>query len=174
VHARHREELKRATDAVALERVKLAEAMARLAADEEQGRVLADFRRESASDQVVNKAAIALATAEEALVGELRKFKQNEEAADSAVAAAEAAMTSALLRADEGSSEARAAAQRKLAEAEAEAVTLHAMLERTAELASGQERSLEAKNRELEAELELANKRANKAKRLARVAVGGL
>ena len=36
VHARHREELKRATDAVALERVKLAEAMARLAADEEQ------------------------------------------------------------------------------------------------------------------------------------------
>ena len=34
-------------------------------------------------------------------------------------------MTAALLRADEGSSEARAAAQRKLAEAEAEAVTLH-------------------------------------------------
>ena len=65
VHARHRDELKRATDAVALERVKLAEAMARLAADEEQGRVLADFRRESASGQVVNKAAIALATAEE-------------------------------------------------------------------------------------------------------------
>ena len=38
-------------------------------------------------------------------------------------------------------------------------MTLHAMLERTAELASGQERSLEAKNRELEAELEHANKR---------------
>ena len=37
-----------------------------------------------------------------------------------------------------------------------------------------QERALEAKNRELEAELEHANKRANKAKRLARVAVGGL
>ena len=56
---------------------------------------------------MVSKAAIALAAAEEALVGELRKFKQNEEAADEAVAAAEAAMTAALLRADEGSSEAR-------------------------------------------------------------------
>ena len=50
-------------------------------------------------------------------------------------------------------------------------MTLQAMLQRTAELASGQERSLEAKNRELEEQLELANKRANKAKRLARVAV---
>ena len=38
---------------------------------------------------MASKAAIALAAAEEALVGELRKFKQNEEAADEAVAAAE-------------------------------------------------------------------------------------
>ena len=53
-------------------------------------------------------------------------------------------------------------------------MTLQAMLQRTAELASGQERSLEAKNRELEEQLELANKRANKAKRLARVAVGDI
>merc|ERR1740139_451403 len=174
VHTRHRDELTRATEVVAAERVKLAEAMARLAADEEQGRVLADFRRESASGQVVSKAALALASAEEALVGELRKFEQNEQAADSAKAAAETAMGVALARADEGSSEARAAAQRKLAEAEAEAVTLHAMLERTAELANGQERALEARNQELEAQLEHANKRASKAKRLAKVAVGGL
>jgi hypothetical protein len=72
VHARHREELKRATEAVAHERAKLAEAMARLAADEEQQHALADHWRQSASDQVVNKAAVALAAAEEALVGELR------------------------------------------------------------------------------------------------------
>ena len=52
VHLRHREELKAATDVVAREREKLAEAMAKLADDEEQGRVLADFRRESASGQV--------------------------------------------------------------------------------------------------------------------------
>ena len=36
VHTRHRDELTRATEVVAAERVKLAEAMARLAADEEQ------------------------------------------------------------------------------------------------------------------------------------------
>ena len=37
-----------------------------------------------------------------------------------------------------------------------------------------QERALEARNQELEAQLEHANKRASKAKRLAKVAVGGL
>lgn len=173
----YKHELRQAEESASAERSRIAKELALVNAEEKEAREAAEKRLHESIDALQISSAKAIAAAQADHVGALHKWKGTVEHSKMAIKAAEADMSSALLRAREQATAAKAAAEKRAqatiaAQAEAKAL-LELLKQKNDETMKISARALEQK-RELEAAVEYANKRARKAKLAAAAALEDL
>lgn len=167
-------ELQAAEERAATERSRLAMALAQVAVDEKEAREAAQKKLDAVRQEATQRAANAIANAQADRTGAAHKWSQTEEVAIQALRQAEEDMTAALLTAQKQQEAARVAAEKKAAlviAAQSEAKALLELLKQSKEEAAAATANMEKQMREMQNAVDLANKRARKAKLAAAAAL---
>lgn len=167
-------EVSAAADDATRERSRLASALTQVAETENDARVAAQKRLQETMVTAKNAAAGIMASAQAERKGQLFTWEQTEEAAEAALKAAEADMAYALAQAKEQEAAAKASAETRAGAAlaaQSEAKALLEMLKQTQEKALTDAESAAQQRRDMESQVEAANKRAQKAKLAAQAAL---
>lgn len=166
-----------AADEASRERARLAQLLAQVAVTEGEARTAAKKRLREAVEQAKHHSSTTITAAEADRKGALHKWEQTEGQAEAALKAAEADMAYALAQAKDQESAAKAAAEKRSAAAlaaQSEAKALLEMLKQTQEKAAQDAQSALQARRDMESQVEAANKRAQKAKLAAQAALDEL
>lgn len=169
--------IREAEERAGQERARLAQLLSQVAADEKDAREAAFKKLAAFRNEAALKCANALATAQADREGAMHMFKQMESQALAAIQAADKEASEALQAAQEQEEAARLAAEKKAAlviAAQSEARALLELLKQSKEEAAANAARMEEEKREMEKQVDLANKRVRKAKLAAAAALEDL
>jgi len=167
-------EVSAAGEVATRERSRLASALTEVAVTESEARNAAQKRLTATMASAKNAAANIMASAQAERKGQLHTWEQTEESAETSLKAAEADMAYALAQAKEQEAAAKASAETRAGAAlaaQSEAKALLEMLKQTQEKALSDAESAAQQRRDMESQVEAANKRAQKAKLAAQAAL---
>eukprot|EP00316_Scyphosphaera_apsteinii_P015626 CAMPEP_0119314308 /NCGR_PEP_ID=MMETSP1333-20130426/32348_1 /TAXON_ID=418940 /ORGANISM="Scyphosphaera apsteinii, Strain RCC1455" /LENGTH=393 /DNA_ID=CAMNT_0007319395 /DNA_START=26 /DNA_END=1207 /DNA_ORIENTATION=+ len=168
------QEVQEAEEIASRERARIAQALAQVAVDEKEQRQAAENRYAAVTREVLQRSGKSKAGAEADRRGALHKWMQAEERAAAAIKRAGMDMANALKQAKDQEDATRMAADKRasaVVAAQAEAQALLELLKQTKDEAAAMATKAQAEKEEMEKAVQMANRRAQKAKLAAQAAL---